>query len=51
MSMHDQMSQYMEEHNKLDRDILLNFFRVICLCHDVTKVTDRDGKSFFTGPS
>ena len=29
---------------------MLNFFRVICLCHDVTKVTDRNDKSFLTGP-
>ena len=30
---------------------LLDFLRVICLCHDVTKVTDAKGKSFLTGPS
>ena len=29
----------------------MNFLRVICLCHDVTKVTNQDGKSFLTGPS
>lgn len=30
---------------------LLDFLRVICICHDVTKVTNSDGKSFLTGPS
>jgi len=30
---------------------LLDFLRVICLCHDVTKVTNAKGKSFLTGPS
>ena len=30
---------------------LLDFLRVICLCHDVTRVTDRSGKTFLTGPS
>ena len=30
---------------------LIDFLRVICLCHDVTKVTDRSGKTFLTGPS
>ena len=41
----------MEERNSDDSSVLLDFFRVICLCHDVTKVTDRDGNSFLTGPS
>ena len=30
---------------------LLDFLRVICLCHDVTRVVNNDGKSFLTGPS
>lgn len=30
---------------------MLDFLRVICLCHDVTKVTNTDGSSFLTGPS
>ena len=30
---------------------LLDFLRVVCLCHDVTKVTKPDGKEFLTGPS
>ena len=30
---------------------MLDFLRVICLCHDVTRVTNRAGKSFLTGPS
>jgi len=41
----------MTDRGSHDKNILLNFFRVICLCHDVTKVTDRDGNFFFTGPS
>ena len=28
-----------------------DFFRCMCLCHDVTRVRDRDGKAFLTGPS
>ena len=34
-----------------DESSLLDFLRVICLCHDVTKVTDKNGKSIKTGPS
>ena len=30
---------------------MIEFLKVICLCHDVTKVTNADGKTFFTGPS
>ena len=30
---------------------MLDFLRCICLCHDVTKVTDENGKAFLTGPS
>ena len=30
---------------------ILDFLRVICLCHDVTRVTNAAGKSFLTGPS
>ena len=30
---------------------ILDFLRVICLNHDVTKVTDASGKTFLTGPS
>lgn len=30
---------------------MLDFLRVICLCHDVTKVTNQSGKTFMTGPS
>ena len=41
----------MQNRDQSDQNVLLNFFRVICLCHDVTKVTDRDGISFLTGPS
>ena len=41
----------MQKRDQSDQNVLLNFFRVICLCHDVTKVTDRDGNSFLTGPS
>ena len=41
----------MQKRDQGDQNVLLNFFRVICLCHDVTKVTDRDGNSFLTGPS
>lgn len=31
--------------------ILHDFFRCILLCHDITKVTDRNGKTFLTGAS
>ena len=34
-----------------DQSSLLDFLRVICLCHDVTRVTDQSGKTFLTGPS
>ena len=51
VTLQDQTFRYMEERSNNDSEVLLNFFRVICLCHDVTKVTDRDGKSFLTGPS
>ena len=30
---------------------ILDYLRVICLCHDVTKVINSKGKSFLTGPS
>lgn len=43
-----QCTKYLEKH---DSSTLLDFLRVICLCHDVTKVTNQDGKSFLTGPS
>ena len=30
---------------------MLDFLRVICLCHDVTRVKNAKGESFLTGPS
>ena len=47
----DQTYSYMENRDQSDQNVLLNFFKVICLCHDITRVTDRNGNSFLTGPS
>ena len=51
-SLAQQCSNYMTRlGDDRNESSLLDFLRVICLCHDVTKVTDAKGKSFLTGPS
>ena len=54
-SLEEQCKQFMQsesgDSDPTGRKTLLDFLRVICLCHDVTKVTDAKGKVFMTGPS
>ena len=47
--MAEQCASYIDSQGR--NSTLLDFLRVICLCHDVTRVTDRFGKTFLTGPS
>ena len=46
-----QCTEFFTKHYNAADSTLLDFLRVICLCHDVTKVTNAQGKSFLTGPS
>ena len=49
-SLEEQCKSYMAKGDGVN-STLLDFLRVICICHDVTRVTDRFGKTFLTGPS
>ena len=50
ISLEEQCQNFMKEDDSKGSS-LLDFLRVICLCHDITKVTDQSGKTFLTGPS
>ena len=49
MPLADQIDVHLQEHPE-DEEELLNFFRCLCLCHDLTIIT-KDGKSSPSGPS
>jgi hypothetical protein len=45
-----QIKRHLAEHPEDDAELLM-FFRVLCLCHDLTIITNSAGKSFPSGPS
>jgi magnesium-transporting ATPase (P-type) len=50
MPLDQQIKNHLQAHPG-DEEGLLTFFRCLCLCHDLTIITNAAGKSFPSGPS
>lgn len=50
MSLGDQINQHLKEHPE-DEGELLTFFRTMCLCHDLTMITNSAGVEHPSGTS
>mmetsp|Transcript_18979 Transcript_18979/g.23501 ORF Transcript_18979/g.23501 Transcript_18979/m.23501 type:complete len:156 (+) Transcript_18979:205-672(+) len=50
LTLESQCLRFMANQTGVD-STMLDFLRVICLCHDVTRVKNAAGQSFLTGPS